>query len=121
MDGLYALVAGVLVAVGVDLLLRPDLFRVVLGISVLSNAVNLVVLTAGRLGPMQPPIIPAGAERIATAYANPLPQALVLTAIVIGLGLTTFALVLLVRLHRTLGSADVPAPPDPEALDERDA
>ncbi len=88
---------------GVFLLLSRDLLRCVLGLSLMGAAVNLVVLAAGRLTTGAPPIIVQG-QQVLDAAANPLPQALVLTAIVIGFSLTAFAAVLLLALHRANGA-----------------
>ena len=106
MQTLLALLAGVLFAAGVYLVLRRNLLRMVFGLVLLSNAVNLLVLSMGRVARVPPPLVAYGAEAPAGAYANPLPQALVLTAIVIGFGLVSFALVLVYRAFFTLGSVE---------------
>ena len=93
------------VAAGVYLTLSRDLLRCVIGISLIGAAANLVVFAAGRVGTMQPPVIPAG-ETVLAATVNPLPQALVLTAIVIGFALTCFSLVLVLALKSRTGVAD---------------
>jgi len=117
---LLALTIALVVAAGVYLALSRDLFRCIVGLAVLGSAVNLIVFAAGRFGPLQPPIIEAGAERLAATAANPLPQALVLTAIVIGFALLCFALVLGARLRAQVGGDDTdqlrqaePPPSDP--------
>ncbi|MGD8726343.1 MAG: Na+/H+ antiporter subunit C [Gemmatimonadales bacterium] len=107
MEALLALVVGALTAAAVYSLLQRHLLRVVLGIVLLGNAVNLLILAAGRVRSTTPPIVPEGMQAPAGAIANPLPQALVLTAIVIGFGLAAFALLLMVRAWRTLGTVDV--------------
>jgi multicomponent K+:H+ antiporter subunit C len=81
---------GLLTACGIYLTLRGSPFPIVLGLMLLSYAVNLFIVAMGRLTVGCPPIVAAGA----TGYADPLPQALVLTAIVIGLATTVFAIVL---------------------------
>lgn len=88
-----ALIVAMLVTGGVWLLLRPRSWSVVLGLTLLGYAVNLFILLAGRIGSRQPPLALEGAG----AVANPLPQALVLTAIVIGLGMTAFLVALALR------------------------
>lgn len=93
------------VAAGVYLALSRDLLRCVIGVSLIGAAANLVVFAAGRVGTMQPPVIPAG-EAVLSAAVNPLPQALVLTAIVIGFALTCFSLVLVLALKSRTGVAD---------------
>lgn len=103
MAALIAAVIGLLVASGVYLLLRARTFAVVLGLTLLSYAVNLFLLAMGRLTTHQPPLIQPGQA----AYADPLPQALVLTAIVIGFGMTAFVVVLALRALGELGTDHV--------------
>ena len=107
MEPLLALVVGGLVAAAVYSLLKRDLLRVAFGIILLGNAVNLLIMAAGRVTRSVPPIVPDGMDAPAAAFANPLPQALVLTAIVIGFGLAAFLLLLILRAQRTLGTVDV--------------
>lgn len=94
MSLLLALSISLVVSAGVLLLLSRDIFRLIVGLAVLGSAVNLAVFFAARPGTLTPPIIEAGTELLPAAAANPLPQALVLTAIVIGFALLCFALVL---------------------------
>jgi multicomponent Na+:H+ antiporter subunit C len=101
-----AVVMGVAVAAGTYLALSRDLFRMVVGLSVIGAALNLLVFAAGRLGASAPPIVAAGRQTLEQA-ANPLPQALVLTAIVIGFALLCFSLVLAVRVLRRDGADDL--------------
>lgn len=99
MEIVAAITAGLLVAIGVWMLLDRGLLRVVLGIVVLGNGVNLAVFSTGRLdGRAAAFVTEAGAPALA---ANPLPQALVLTAIVIGFALFVFALAVLKRSWET--------------------
>lgn len=102
---IFALVMGISVAAGVYLALSRDLFRMVVGLSVIGAALNLLVFASGRLDSAAPPIVVAGTQVLANA-ANPLPQALVLTAIVIGFALLCFSLVLVVRLMRAADTDD---------------
>lgn len=92
MELLYALTLGVLTMSGVYLLLRARTFPVVVGLTLISYAVNLFLFAMGRLHTGKPAVLAEAAE-----YADPLPQALVLTAIVIGFAMTAFALVLALR------------------------
>jgi len=94
------------VAAGAYLALSRDLLRIVLGLAILGSGVNLLILAAGRLGGPLPPIIAQGAKALAQGAANPLPQALVLTAIVIGFALLCFGFVLAARLARLAASED---------------
>jgi multicomponent K+:H+ antiporter subunit C len=105
---LVASAIGLLTACGVYLLLRARTFAVVLGLTLLSYAVNLFIFAMGRLAPGRPPIVSAGAA----GYTDPLPQALVLTAIVIGFGMTAFSVALAVRANQSLGSDHVDGAPD---------
>ncbi len=102
MEALAALTIAVLVTCGVYLVLRARTFPVVLGLSLLSYAVNLFLFLTGRLISGAPPLA-GGAE----ATADPLPQALVLTAIVIGFGMTAFVMILAIRARGELGSDHV--------------
>jgi len=103
MEALIAIVIGVLTACGVYLSLRGRTFPVVIGLTLLSYAVNLFLFVMGRLVIGTPPIIRAGVE----GYADPLPQALVLTAIVISFGMTAFVVILALRARAELGNDHV--------------
>jgi len=103
MEALIAIILGTLTACGVYLILRARTFPVVLGLTFLSYAVNLFLLIMGRLSVGNPPIILDGI----TEYADPLPQALVLTAIVIGFAMTAFVIVLALKAHAELGNDHV--------------
>lgn len=107
MEPLLAIVVGFLFAISVYLLLRRNLVRVVIGVIILSNAVNLLIFTLARVDRGVPPLIPAGESVPDGIIANPLPQALILTAIVIGFGLLAYALVLTYRAYRELGTIDL--------------
>jgi multicomponent Na+:H+ antiporter subunit C len=109
MDVGFALLAGAFVAAAVYLMLARSLIRVLLGLAVLGNGINLVILVAGRLTRAAPPILAAGVSVSTGAIANPLPQALILTAIVIGFALFTFLLILAYRASRALGTLDTDA------------
>jgi len=93
MELLLSSALGIVTACGVYLILRGRTFSVVLGLSLLGYAVNLFIFAMGRLTSSQPPVI----VEQAVAYADPLPQALVLTAIVIGFGMTGFIVELALR------------------------
>ena len=107
MESLLALAAGVLYAAGIYLMLRRRLAQIIIGLALLSNGTNLLIFTAGGLTRARPPVLPDGATALVEPYADPVPQALVLTAIVIGFGLTAFSLVLAHRVHGSVGSDDV--------------
>lgn len=103
MEALVAAAVGLLVAAAVFLALRGRTFAVVLGLGLLSYGVHLLLLSMGRITVGAAPILRAGTD----TYADPLPQALVLTAIVISFGMTAFLVVLAARAYLTLGSDHV--------------
>jgi multicomponent Na+:H+ antiporter subunit C len=107
MEALLAVASGALYAAGVYLMLRRRLAQLIIGLGLLSNGTNLLIFTAGGLTRARPPVVAAGATALTPPYADPVPQALVLTAIVIGFGLTAFSLVLAHRVHGTVGTDDV--------------
>ncbi len=102
MEAVVAIAIGVLTACGVFLILRARTFTVVLGLTLLSYAVNLLLFASGRLMLDAPPLIRAGA-----VYTDPLPQALVLTAIVIGFGMTAYLLMVALRAMAETGDDHV--------------
>lgn len=104
MEALLSIAIGVMVAASVYLMLARNLLRFLFGLVLISNAANLTIFTAGGLTQGAPPLIPSGAEVPDGVVANALPQALVLTAIVIGFGLFAFALVLVFRAYSALGT-----------------
>lgn len=103
MEALIAIAIGTLVGCGVYLLLRARTFAVALGLTLLSYAVNAFIFVMGRLTTDAPPIIRGQVEN----YTDPLPQALVLTAIVISFGMTAFLVVLALRAYGDLGNDHV--------------
>ena len=106
MEAATILLVGVLISCGLYLMLERNLLRFIFGLILLSNGVNLLIVTAGRISRVSPPLIPEGEYAPVTEVANALPQALVLTAIVIGFGLTVFALALILRAYERLGTTD---------------
>lgn len=103
MEALMSLIVGVLTAAGVYLMLRARTFPVVLGLTLLTYAVNLFLFASGRLTVGAPPII----RESATHYTDPLPQALVLTAIVISFAMTAFVIMLSLKARAELGNDHV--------------
>lgn len=93
---------GLFFAVSIYLILSKAIIRMLLGITILGNGVNLLIFTLGRITREVPPIVPDGLLQPETMTANPLPQALILTAIVIGFALFTFLLVLGYRAYQEL-------------------
>ena len=102
MDYVIAALVGCFIALGIYLLLSRSVIRMLLGMVVFGNGVNLLIFTAGRLTQAVPPIVPPGLDQPEGAIANPLPQALILTAIVIGFAMFSFLLVLAFRAYQTL-------------------
>ncbi|MBW6421213.1 Na+/H+ antiporter subunit C [Rhizobium sp. XQZ8] len=106
METLFAILIGMFFAAAVYLMLSKYSVRILLGVALLGNAVNLLLFTAGRLTREVPPIIPAGVDALPSGTANPLPQALILTAIVISFSFFAFLLVLTYRAYQELGTDD---------------
>jgi len=98
---------GSLFAISIYLMLSTQMMRWLFGIVILSSTINLVIFVAGRLYSQNPAFIPQGKQVPDTLLANPLPQALILTAIVIGFGLLAFALVLVRRVWRMFHTTDI--------------
>lgn len=121
MDYALAALAGLFLTAAIYLLLARSLIRMLLGLVLLGNAINLVILVAGRLSRLVPPIILGDDPAPTAAAANPLPQALILTAIVIGFAMFAFLLVLAWRAYENLEADDTdrmrvaepPGRPDP--------
>lgn len=107
MEIVWSIVTGVLVAAGIYLLLERHTLRLLFGLVLLSNAVNLAIFVAGRLTAGVPPLIADNDVLPPADAANSLPQALILTAIVIGFGLLVFTLILVYRGYSDSGTADV--------------
>jgi multicomponent Na+:H+ antiporter subunit C len=102
-----AVVIGVLYGVALFLLLRRSLAKVILGLAILTNATNLLIFTVAGLVRARPPIVAPDAEQLTPPFADPVPQAFILTAIVIGFGVLAFALVLAYRAFQVVGSDDL--------------
>ncbi|MGE0152851.1 MAG: NADH-quinone oxidoreductase subunit K [Reyranellaceae bacterium] len=116
MEPVFALAFGCMIAVAAYLILSRNMLRIVLGLLVLSNAANLCIFIAGRMDEAVPPLVAPGQTAIAVS-ANPLPQALILTAIVISFSLAAFTICLFEGAQRRLHTLDTDAmrvaePPD---------
>ena len=107
MEVVLALVIGVLGGAGIWLILRPRTFQVIMGFALLSYAVNLFIFSMGSLSIDQPPIVEPGREASLAQYSDPMPQALVLTAIVIGFATTALFLVVLLASRGFSGTDHV--------------
>lgn len=106
MELLLSLITGMLIAAGIYLMLERNLLRILFGFILLSNGINLAILTAGRLSKEALPIIQPGSLTLEGPFANPLSQALILTAIVIGFGVLIFCLSLIYRAVQDSTSAN---------------
>ena len=106
MEAIFSILVGIFFSVAIYLMLSRHSVRMLLGIAVLGNAVNLLLFTTGRLTREVPPIIGANEEALSMSTANPLPQALILTAIVISFSFFCFLLVLTWRAFQTLKTDD---------------
>ena len=111
MEALLAGLVGLLFAAGLYLMLSGILIRFVFGLTLLGNAVNLLIFSAGRLKNVYPPLIAQGQTHLNAPASNALPQALILTAIVIGFAMVTFLLVLLDGAYNRTGTLDADDPP----------
>jgi multicomponent Na+:H+ antiporter subunit C len=101
-----ALLVGGLYATGVYLMLRRNIVKLIFGLLILGYGSNLLIFTVGGLVRARPPLVSVGAMAPPPGVADPVPQALVLTAIVIGFALTAFAAVLVKRVYRVTGTDD---------------
>jgi multicomponent Na+:H+ antiporter subunit C len=104
MEPLFAVLVGLFFSAAVYLMLSKFSIRIMLGIAILGNAVNLLLFTAGRLTREVPPIIAGNLDVLPAGTANPLPQALILTAIVISFSFLAFLLVLTYRAYQDIGT-----------------
>ena len=106
MQTLCAGLVGVMVAASVYLILDRNLIRFIFGLILAGNAINLLIFAVGRLDSQRPPLIPDPTTGVQGPFANALPQALILTAIVIGFALLSFIFVLFYRAYQELGTVD---------------
>lgn len=107
METILAFVIGLLFAAGVYMLLRRSIVKLILGIMLLSHAINLLIFTTGGLHKGRPQFTGYGMESDIPNPTDPLPQALILTAIVIGFGITAFFLALMYRFYQVTGTEDL--------------
>lgn len=114
MEALFAPVIGLLFGCAIYLLLQRSRGQAIIGLALLSNAANLFIFVAAGMGEGPAPLVRAGEVIPPPDAADPVPQALILTAIVIGFGLLAFFITLSYRVYRLTGSDDVDAIPDTE-------
>ena len=104
MELLLAILTGVLYASGIYMMLRRSMVKLLLGLILLGNGANMLIFLLGRITKGNPPVIPETSKVFTQIYADPIPQALILTAIVISFGLQAFAITLLKRVYIVLDS-----------------
>lgn len=107
MENLLPIAIGILFGCGCYLCMRRNIVRVLLGIMLFSQAANLLIFTAAGLSTGKAPLIAEDALTVGGSHADPLPQALVLTAIVIGFAVLAFAIALVLRAYHKTGSDDL--------------
>lgn len=107
MENLMAYVVGILFAGAIYMMLRRSIVKLVIGLMLISNAANLLIFTVAGMTRGAPPLIPEDATVVQGSIADPLPQALILTAIVIAFGVLAFAVVLIHRAHEVVGTDDL--------------
>jgi multicomponent Na+:H+ antiporter subunit C len=106
MEVTLAIVVGVLYAAGLYMIMRRSIVKLILGLGLLGHAANLLIFTIGRVTRGNPPVMGHNEHVLLEPYADPLPQAFILTAIVIGFGVQAFATVLVKRAYQTVGTDD---------------
>jgi len=107
MEILLAIITGVLYASGIYMIMRRSMVKLILGNILLGNGVNLLIFVLGRITKGEPPIIDSAEKVLEGVYADPIPQALILTAIVISFGLQAFAIILMKRTFKVLKTDDL--------------
>lgn len=107
MESLMAYVVGILFAAAIYMMLRRSIVKLVIGLILLSNAANLLIFVMAGMTRGSPPLIPEGALVPSATVADPLPQALILTAIVIAFGVLAFSVVLIRRAYEVVGTDDL--------------
>lgn len=106
MEALLSLTCGIIAAASIYLMLSGNLIRFIFGLVLATNAVNMLIFIAGRISEIHPPLIGKDAVVAQGALANALPQALILTAIVIGFALLTFVFILFYKTYQSLGTVE---------------
>lgn len=107
MELVFAITIGILYATGAYMLLRRSVVKLIIGVLLISQAANLLLFTAHGLTWGEPAFIPEGADAPPPGVADPLPQALILTAIVISFGVLAFTLVMVQQAKQAIGTDDL--------------
>lgn len=119
MELTLALTVGGLYAAAIYMMMRRSIAKLIIGLVLLSHATHLLIFTVGRGVRGVPPLIAEGAEELSGLFADPLPQALILTAIVISFGVQAFALVLVKQVYQTQGTGDLDKMRNTDTLEAR--
>ncbi len=107
METIMSFAVGALFATSIYMMLRRSIVKLVIGLILLSNSANLLIFTVSGMDRGLPPLVPAGMDLPLGGWADPLPQALILTAIVIGFGVLAFAVVLIHRAYEIIKEDDL--------------
>ncbi len=107
MEFILAIIVGLLYASGIYLMMRRSLVKLIIGLTMIGNGSNLLIFLLGRIVKGEPPLIGSLQDTLVSAYSDPVPQALILTAIVIGFGLQSFAIVLVRRVYKVVETDDL--------------
>ncbi|MCP5468673.1 MAG: NADH-quinone oxidoreductase subunit K [Deltaproteobacteria bacterium] len=103
----FILMSGILFATGIYFILRRSLLKLLFGVLFLSHAVNLIIFLSAGLHKARPAIIDNEMTQLTAPYADPLSQALILTAIVIGFAMQAFFIILIYRVYKSIGTDDI--------------
>lgn len=109
MELLLALAVGFLYATGIYMILRRSFVKLIIGLALISHGANLLIFAAGSLTRGKPSLIPEGEEQLVGDYSDPLPPALILTAVVISFAILAFTIVLVKRTYQEVGTDDLDA------------
>jgi multicomponent Na+:H+ antiporter subunit C len=107
MNSLLAIIVGLLYAAGTYMMLRRSITKLIIGLIIVSNAANLLIFTVARITRGKAPLVDEGSGVVDGDFADPLPQALILTAIVISFGVQAFAIVLIKKVFQVVGTDDL--------------
>jgi multicomponent Na+:H+ antiporter subunit C len=107
MEILLVIIIGLLYAAGIYMMLRRSLVKLIIGLILLGNGANLLIFLLGKIVKGKPPIIASSENMLGEIYADPVPQALILTAIVISFGLQAFAIILIKRAYKVVKTDDL--------------
>ena len=117
MEVVLAILTGLLFSEGLYLMLHKGMVKLILGIMLLSYATNLFIFLVARITRGIPAIISENQDKLTDTFADPVPQALILTAIVIGFGIQAFAIVLIRRVYKVTGTANMDELSSSEKID----